>query len=50
MVAKDFDYMLILKCLFYFLTFYDYTNQTTITPVRNKIILFCKMYFETGKL
>jgi len=36
----------ILNFLFKFFHFFDCSNQTSITLVRNKIFWFCKRYFE----
>jgi len=35
-----------LKLFIQFVPFLKCSNQTSITSVRNKIFLFCEMYFE----
>jgi len=46
MIAKDYDDMKTLKLYIQFFHCFDYSNQTSITSVRNKIFWFCKKYFE----
>jgi len=46
MISEDYDDTRNLKLFIQFFHFFDCSNQTTITSVRNKIFSFCKKYFE----
>jgi len=46
MIADYYDDTKYLKLFIGFFNFLDCSNQTSVTSVRNKIILFCKKYFK----
>jgi len=50
MIAEDYDGTINLKLFIRIVHFIDCSNQTSITSDSNKILWFCKRYFEADAM